>query len=111
MYKPGVCQFLSISCLSYEYQRCLDVTCLLGYTINISDGIVSHVCAVNLFDGNTPLHRTIEGGDNPAIVSALLEADPAVINMQNDAGMTAVHLACKLGRKKILEKLLVGIIK
>ena len=79
--------------------------------MHISDGIVSHVCAVNLFDGNTPLHRTIEGGDNPAIVSALLEADPAVINMQNDAGMTAVHLACKLGRKKVLEKLLVGIIK
>ncbi|XP_060583022.1 ankyrin-3-like isoform X2 [Ruditapes philippinarum] len=70
------------------------------------DGIVSHICAVNLFDGNTPLHRTIEGGDNVAIATALIEADAAVINMQNDAGLTPIHLACKLGRKKILERLL-----
>ncbi|XP_053375016.1 serine/threonine-protein phosphatase 6 regulatory ankyrin repeat subunit A-like isoform X2 [Mercenaria mercenaria] len=70
------------------------------------DGIVSHICAVNLFDGNTPLHRTIEGGDYSVIATNLVEADGAVINMQNDAGLTPVHLACKLGRKKILEKLL-----
>jgi ankyrin repeat protein len=70
---------------------------------------VSHICAVNLFDGNTPLHRTIEGGDSVAIATALIEADAAVINMQNDAGLTPIHLACKLGRKKILERLLVGL--
>ena len=66
------------------------------------------MCAVNLFDGSTPLHRAIEGGDNPVIVNRLVEADGAVINMQNDAGLTAVHLACKLGRKKVLESLLVN---
>ncbi|KAL4220754.1 hypothetical protein ACF0H5_021148 [Mactra antiquata] len=70
------------------------------------DSIVSHVCAVNLFDGNTPLHRTIEGGDNVVMATILIEADSAVINMQNDAGFTPVHLACKLKRKKILGKLL-----
>lgn len=73
-----------------------------------TDGIVSHVCAVNLFDGNTPLHRTIEGGDYVDIVTALIEADAAVINVQNDAGLTPIHVACRLGRKKIIEKLLVG---
>lgn len=70
------------------------------------DGIVSHVCAVNLFDGNTPLHCAIEGGDYVDIAIALFAADGAIINMQNDAGLTPAHLACKLRRKKILEKLL-----
>lgn len=73
----------------------------------IVDSIVSHVCAVNLYNGNTPLHRTIEGGDNVVIATLLVEADGVVINMQNDAGFTPIHLACKLKRKKILEKLLV----
>lgn len=70
---------------------------------------MSHVCAVNLFNGDTPLHRAIEGGDSPVIVSSLVEADCAVINMQNDAGLTAIHLACKLRRKKVLENLLVSV--
>lgn len=69
--------------------------------------MVSHVCAVNLFDGNTPLHHAIEKGDSVSIASALIEADSAVVNMQNDSGLTPTHLACKLGRKKVLEKLLV----
>ena len=69
---------------------------------------MSHVCAVNLHDGNTPLHRTIEGGDNSTIATALLDTDGAVINMQNDAGLTPIHLACKLVRKKIVAYLLVS---
>jgi len=76
--------------------------------LSISDSVVSHVCAVNLFDGTTPLHHIIERGDSVNIACAVIEADRVVVNMQNDAGLTPVHLACKLGRKKILEKLLVG---
>ncbi|KAL3857650.1 hypothetical protein ACJMK2_012297, partial [Sinanodonta woodiana] len=70
------------------------------------DGIVSHVCAKNLFDGCTPLHRAVEGGDNSDLVVALVETDRVGLNMQNDAGLTAVHFACKLGRKRVLAKLL-----
>ena len=72
-----------------------------------TDGIVSHVCAVNLFTGNTPLHCALEGGDSVIIVSMLLEADNAAINMQNTAGLTPVHMACKYRRKKSLQVLLV----
>ncbi|XP_052243498.1 serine/threonine-protein phosphatase 6 regulatory ankyrin repeat subunit B-like isoform X2 [Dreissena polymorpha] len=70
------------------------------------DSVVSHVCAVNLFDGNTPLHRCIEGGDHVDIVQALLNADRAVVNIQNDAGLSPVHMACQLGRKKTLKQML-----
>ncbi|XP_052801234.1 ankyrin-1-like isoform X2 [Mya arenaria] len=70
------------------------------------DSVVSHVCAVNLFDGNTPLHCTIEISNNTVIASALIDADSSVVNMQNDAGLSPVHMACRYGRKKILEKLL-----
>ncbi|KAK3598963.1 hypothetical protein CHS0354_024634 [Potamilus streckersoni] len=82
-----------------------DVRCPKGCSI-YHDGIVSHVCAKNLFDGCTPLHRAVEGGDNSDLVLALVETDRVCLNMQSDAGLTAVHLACKLGRKKVLAKLL-----
>ncbi|KAL5005602.1 hypothetical protein ScPMuIL_016760 [Solemya velum] len=70
------------------------------------DGLVSHVCAVNPFDGCTPLHRALEGGDNSQVVYVLLFSDASCINTQNTDGLTPLHLACKLGRKKSLEKLL-----
>jgi hypothetical protein len=75
----------------------------------LSDGVVSHVCAVNLFDGSTSLHRAVESGDNVPLVKVLLAADKTCINIQNDAGLSPLHLACKLGRKKVLEHLLVSI--
>ena len=69
--------------------------------------VVSHVCAVNLFDGNTALHSAIEAADSVAIVEALVDADSAVINIQNDAGFSPIHVACLHGRKKTLRHLLV----
>ncbi|XP_070186884.1 ankyrin-1-like isoform X2 [Littorina saxatilis] len=70
------------------------------------DGLVSHVCAVNLYDGSTPLHRAVEHGDNLQLVKLLLTADKTCINIQNNAGLSPLHLACKLGRKKVIELLL-----
>ena len=69
--------------------------------------VVSHVCAVNLFDGNTALHSAIEAADSVAIAEALLDADSTVINIQNDAGFSPMHVACQHGRKKTLRHLLV----
>ncbi|PVD38559.1 hypothetical protein C0Q70_01175 [Pomacea canaliculata] len=71
-----------------------------------ADGLVSHVCAVNLFDGSTALHRAIEHGDDYQAVRQLLIADPACLNLQNSRGLSPLHLACKLGRKKVIEMLL-----
>ncbi|XP_033728424.1 LOW QUALITY PROTEIN: ankyrin-1-like [Pecten maximus] len=70
------------------------------------DGFVSHVCAVNFLDGSMPIHRALEGGDNHLILESLLRADVTCINTQNSAGFTPLHLACKLVRKKSLDKLL-----
>lgn len=74
-----------------------------------SDGITSHVCAVSLSNGSTALHRAIEHGDDYQAAKLLLTADSTCLNLQNDAGLTPLHLACKLGRKKVIELLLVGI--
>lgn len=66
------------------------------------------MCAVNLFDGSTALHRAIEHGDDYQAVRQLLIADPACLNLQNSRGLSPLHLACKLGRKKVIEMLLVS---
>ena len=73
-----------------------------------ADGLVSHVCAVNLFDGSTALHRAVEFGDNCQLVKALVTADKTCINIQNDKGLSPLHLACQLGRKKVIQLLLVS---
>ncbi|XP_064598268.1 serine/threonine-protein phosphatase 6 regulatory ankyrin repeat subunit C-like [Liolophura sinensis] len=70
------------------------------------DNKVCHVCAVNLLDGNTALHRTIEGGDNLQVAQLLLQHDPAVAHTQNFQGYSPLHFACKFGRKKIVQMLL-----
>ena len=75
-----------------------------------ADGLVSHVCAVNLFNGSTALHRAIEFGDNCQLVKALVVADKTCVNTQNDHGLSPLHLACKLGRKKVIELLLVSVL-
>ncbi|XP_023931037.1 ankyrin-1 isoform X1 [Lingula anatina] len=74
-------------------------------TIFREDGKVSHVLAINPRDGCTALHRAIEGGDNYSIALLLVEADLNCLNMQDHAGLAPLHLACKLVRKKTVEKL------
>ncbi|XP_041374461.1 ankyrin-3-like isoform X2 [Gigantopelta aegis] len=69
-------------------------------------GYVSHISAVNLYDGCTPLHRAVQGADNHSVVRALLKLDNFCLNSQNDAGLSALHLACSLGRKKVIDVLL-----
>lgn len=75
---------------------------------HLADNSVSHVLAVSSRDGATCLHRTIEGGDWPDIVTCLLTADSGCVNMQDHKGLSAVHLACQLGRKKTLDRLTVS---
>ncbi|CAH1788028.1 unnamed protein product [Owenia fusiformis] len=70
-----------------------------------SDKMVSHVCAVNAKDGATALHRTIQSGDHYQIILLLVECDQTCVNIQDDHGLSPIHLACKLGRRKIVEKL------
>lgn len=73
------------------------------------DNKVCHLCAINLLDGNTAFHRTIEGGDNLQVAELLLAHEPGVAHTQNFQGYSPLHLACKLGRKKIVQKLLVSL--
>ncbi|CAH1249192.1 ANK2 [Branchiostoma lanceolatum] len=76
-------------------------------SIYLDGNKVSHVCAVNPRDGCTPLHRSIESKQcKPELVQALLEADSSCINIQDDTGCTALHLACRLGHKPIVKLLM-----
>ena len=54
-------------------------------------------------------HKTVEGGDNVAIAAGLLSMDSTVRNIQDSFGLTSLHLACKLNRRKIVELLIVSV--
>ncbi|CAG5129423.1 unnamed protein product, partial [Candidula unifasciata] len=58
-------------------------------------GLVSHVRAVNLKDGSNVLHYALHNSDVPQIIGLFLQHDPTLVNMQDDRGETALHLACK----------------
>ncbi|XP_019637499.1 PREDICTED: serine/threonine-protein phosphatase 6 regulatory ankyrin repeat subunit B-like [Branchiostoma belcheri] len=76
-------------------------------SIYLDGNKVSHVCAVNPRDGCTALHRSIESKQcKPELVQALLESDSSCINLQDDTGCTALHLACRLGHKPIVKLLM-----
>ncbi|XP_076459845.1 uncharacterized protein LOC143292985 isoform X3 [Babylonia areolata] len=83
-----------------------DVSRPKGLAIFHADGVVSHVCAVSHGDGSTALHRAVQQGDSTHMARALLTADPSCVNLQNDAGLSPLHLACQLGRKRITQLLL-----
>uniref|UniRef100_A0A0B6ZJK8 Uncharacterized protein n=1 Tax=Arion vulgaris TaxID=1028688 RepID=A0A0B6ZJK8_9EUPU len=70
------------------------------------DGLISHVCAMNLYDGTNVLHHTIRNSDAPHVLSAFLDVDPTPLNMQDDRGETALHISCRLRRKKCVELIL-----
>uniref|UniRef100_A0A0B7AJI4 Uncharacterized protein n=2 Tax=Arion vulgaris TaxID=1028688 RepID=A0A0B7AJI4_9EUPU len=70
-------------------------------------GLVSHVCAMNLKNGQNVLHSAIHNKDAPHILALFLERDPLPLNMQDDRGETVLHLACRLGRQKSV-KLFLG---
>ena len=72
---------------------------------------VNHLCAVNLRDGSTCFHRAVECTDQKAgvaILNLLLEKDKSMVNTQNIKGMTPLHVACHLEKKKIVKKLVVS---
>lgn len=67
------------------------------------------VCASNPRDGYTALHRCVQGSDNNvSIVKALVNANIDCLNMPDNSGNTALHLASQLGRKMITKALLVS---
>lgn len=69
------------------------------------DGFINHVCAVNSMDGSTTLHNCLLKGDNFRIMELLLKIDPndMTVNLQNSLGLTPLHLACQLERRKCAE--------
>ena len=76
-------------------------------SIFLTEIMVSHLCAINPKDGVTVYHRLIEGGDNVGILDLLLEADHSGVNMQDNHGLSPLHVACLMKRKKTVEKLTV----
>ncbi|XP_064646127.1 uncharacterized protein LOC135499321 [Lineus longissimus] len=74
-------------------------------SIFMTPNVISHVCAVNPRDGRTPLHRALETGDHVGILLVLVETDDLCVDIQDAEGLSPLHLACKLGRKKCVEKL------
>ncbi|BFZ15505.1 hypothetical protein BsWGS_18544 [Bradybaena similaris] len=70
------------------------------------DGLVSHVCALNLKDGRNALHYALYNSDAPQVLALLLQSDPTPLIMQDDRGETALHMACRLGRRKSVELIL-----
>ena len=72
---------------------------------------MNHLCAVNLRDGSTCFHRAVECADQKAgltILGLLIDKDKSMVNTQNIKGMTPLHLACQLEKKKIVKKLIVS---
>ncbi|CAG2199553.1 unnamed protein product [Mytilus edulis] len=76
----------------------------LGLSI-YHDGFINHICAVNSMDGSTTLHTCLLKGDNCKIMELLLKIDPndMTVNIQNSSGLTPLHLACQLERRKCTE--------
>ncbi|CAG2198042.1 unnamed protein product [Mytilus edulis] len=76
------------------------------------DGFINHICAVNSMDGSTSLHTCLLKGDNFRIMELLLKIDPndMTVNIQNISGLTPLHLACQLERRKCTEILVVSIL-
>lgn len=74
------------------------------------DGLISHIRAINSKCGNNVLHYAIQKADAADILTLFLEHDSSPLNMQNDRGETVLHMACRLGRKKSVELLLVSYI-
>ena len=53
------------------------------------------------------MHRALQAGDRVEVVHALLLVDKDITNLQDEAGQTALHVACRLGRRKAAKLLLV----
>ena len=75
-------------------------------SFTFSDNLVNHISATNPLDGTTCLHKTVEGSDNVDLAAGLLSM---VANIQDSFGLTSLHLACKLNRRKIVELLIVSV--
>ena len=68
---------------------------------------VNHLYATSTRDGATAYHRAVQFADKLPCLNVLLAADPAAVNVQDSAGLSPLHVACKLGRRTIVKRLLV----
>ena len=77
-----------------------------------SDGIINHLCATCPLDGCTVYHRAIQGSKDVKMLEILLSKDKfhAGVNIQDKEGLSLLHLACKLNKKKVVSLLCVSFI-
>jgi len=68
---------------------------------------VNHLYATSVRDGATAYHRAVQFADKPACLNLLLSVDQSAINVQDSAGLSPLHVACRLNRKTIVKKLVV----
>ena len=68
---------------------------------------MNHLFATSTRDGATAYHRAVQFADKLPCLNVLLAADTAAINVQDSAGLSPLHIACKLGRRTIVKRLLV----
>lgn len=68
---------------------------------------VNHLFATSARDGATAYHRAVQFADKLACLNLLLSADQTAVNVQDLAGLSPLHVACRLNRKTIVKKLLV----
>ena len=76
-------------------------------SVYVTELMVSHLCATSPRDGSSVFHKAVEGGDNVALLEALLKCDESAVNAQDCHGLTPLHVACLMKRRKIVEKLTV----
>ncbi|XP_038049666.1 ankyrin-3-like [Patiria miniata] len=70
---------------------------------------VNHLCAINIRDGCSAMHRAVECINERRgleILLLLMDKDSSIINIQNVQGLSALHLAAKLEKAKIVKTLL-----
>ncbi|GAV09081.1 hypothetical protein RvY_18679 [Ramazzottius varieornatus] len=72
-------------------------------TIFLHEHRLNHVCAINLHDGCSALHRAIKSDDNVDVVRRLVNNDPYCVNIPEHNGFTPLHLAVILRRKRIIK--------
>ena len=78
---------------------------LAGITNLINNGVSVDFLSSRGLAGYTPLHHACNRGHS-AIVSILLRNHQSIINLRNDAGESALHMAVYGGNMNIVEQLL-----
>ena len=68
---------------------------------------MNHLFAMSTRDGATAFHRAVQFADKLSCLDLLLSAEQAAINVQDFAGLSPLHVACRLNRRAVVKKLVV----